>query len=211
MKIALGLHVAEAIWPEIYFNHLSCMSKMARKHDLVLCGTSRLKVASARNRIVDVAIKEGCSHILFIDSDHILPDDILDLLVESADAAMVSGLICKRKFPFEAVAFKFLPGGDFDEIIVKERKKIIEVDGCAMGCTLINLEHIQTLEKPYFYDAKMRSDLNIAVNFKARGLKILIDTRISIGHLGDAPVITPENADSLRRQCVDDLLGIEDE
>lgn len=211
MKIALGLHVAEAILPEVYFNHLHTMSKMARKHDLVLCGTSRIKVAPARNRIADQAIKEGCSHILFIDSDHILPDDMLDLLIESADAAMVSGLICKRQFPFEAVAFKFLPDGDFDEILIKERGKIIEVDGCAMGCTLVNLEHMQTLEKPYFYDARMRSDLNIAVNFRARGFKILIDARVSIGHLGDAPIITPENADGLRAQCVQDLLRISDE
>ena len=211
MKIALGLHVAEAILPEVYFNHLSCMSKMAKKHDLVLCGTSRTKVASARNRIVDAAIREKCSHVLFIDSDHILPDNMLDLLTESADAAMVSGLICKRKFPFEAVAFKFLPDGDFDEIIVKDRKKIIDVDGCAMGCTLMNLDHVKTLEKPYFYDARMRSDMNIAVNLKMNGFKILIDTRISIGHLGDAPIITPDNADILRQECIKNLLKAHDE
>ncbi len=209
MKIALGTHVAEAILPEIYFNHLSCLSKMAKKHDLVLCGIARTKVASARNRIVEAAMDQKCSHILFLDSDHIVPDNMLDLLVESADAAMVSGLICKRLFPFDTVAFKFLPDGDLDEVIINERKKVIKVDACAMGCTLMNIECLHALNQPYFYDAKLRSDLNIAINFAQKGFKILLDTRVQMGHLGDAPIVTPDNADWMRKRCIE--LGLKDE
>lgn len=210
MKIALGIHVSEAVLPKIYFNHLSTVAVWAKKHDLVLAGTERTKVASARNKIVDAAVKQECSHVLFLDADHIVPDNMLDLLVENADAAMVSGLVCKRLFPFDTVAFKFLPGDELEQIVIAERGRVLEVDACAMGCTLVNLEEIKKLRKPYFVDRSMRSDLNLCVAFRKAGCKVLIDTRIGIGHLGEAPVITPENADEIREQYINVVLKDKD-
>lgn len=205
MRIALGIHIEGVVLPRVYLNHVSVMLKWAKTHDLVLCGTTRTKVASARNRIVDSAIEQDCSHVLFIDIDHILPDNMLDLLVENADAAMVSGLVCKRQFPYDAVAFNFLPDKSLDETIVKERGEVIERDACAMGCTLVNLEMIRKLNKPYFFDARLRSDLNLCLSFRNQGFRILIDTRVEIGHLGDEPIITPTNAEMLRKVYLEAL------
>ena len=206
MKIAVGAHVGEALPPPIYFNHCSVIAKWAKKYDLTMIGTWRQKVASARNTIVDAAIKAGCNNLLLIDSDHLLPDDLLDCLVENADAAIVSGLICKRYFPFETVAFKYTDDGEIHQCIVGARGKVIEVDACAMGCTLINLDILKKLfedrklNKPFFYDAHFRSDMNFCMNLRKLGERVLLDTRVDIGHLGDPPVITPSNAQGARER-----------
>ena len=208
MKIAVGAHVGEAIPPPIYFNHCSAIARWARKYDLMMLGTWRQKVAKARNTIVDAAMDQGCSNLLLIDSDHLLPDDLLDCLVENADAAVVSGLVCKRYFPFETVAFKFTDDNEVHQCIVGARGKVIEVDVCAMGATLINLDILKSLHesgklsKPFFYDAKFRSDMNICMNLRRLGQRILLDTRVDIGHLGDPPVITPSNAQEARERYV---------
>lgn len=209
MKIALGIHVGEALLPPIYFNHLSVIASWAKKYDLLLLGTWRQKVANARNTIVDQAMKNACSHVFFMDSDHLFSDDLLDLLVENADAAMISGLICKRYYPYETVAFMNTSDGVIQQCIVDARDKIIEVDACAMGCTLINLDILSALfnekkiKKPFFYDDHFRSDMNFCTSLRKCGQKVLIDTRTAIGHLGDPPVITPKNAQAHRENYVD--------
>lgn len=205
MKIALGVHLAEAVLPQVYLNHIGAIAKWAQSYDLTLIGTYRAKVAAARNSIVDRAIKDKYSHVFFLDSDHIVSDDLLDLLAESADAAMVSGLICKRIFPFECVAFKCLPNGDLTQIVVSERKKVIPVDACAMGCTLVNLKHIKKLKKPYFFDARYRSDINLCLAFRAIDCKIMIDTRAEIGHLAEPVIVRPNMAEALRVKCIEEM------
>lgn len=208
MKIAVGAHIGEAISPQIYFNHSSVIALWAKKYDLTMVGTWRQKVASARNTIVDAAIGQGCNNLLLIDSDHLLPDDLLDCLVENADAAVVSGLICKRYFPYETVAFKFTSDTEIHQCMVTARGKVIEVDVCAMGCTLINLDILKSLyenkklEKPFFYDEHFRSDMNFCMNLRKAGQRILLDTRVDIGHLGDPPVIMPSNAQEARERYV---------
>lgn len=209
MKIAVGAHVGEAIPPPIYFNHCSVIALWAKKYDLTMIGTWRQKVAKARCAIVDAAIGAGCSNLLLLDSDHLLPDEALDLLVENADAAVVSGLVCKRYFPFETVAFQFTDDREIHQCIVGARDKVLEVGVCAMGCTLVNLDILKSLyenkklNKPFFYDAHFRSDMNFCMNLKKLGQRILLDTRIDIGHLGDPPVITPSNAQANRERYIE--------
>ena len=205
MKIALGIHLAEAVLPQVYLNHIGAIARWARSYDLTLIGTYRAKVAAARNSIVDRAIKDGYSHIFFLDSDHIISDDLLDLLVESADAAMVSGLICKRIFPFDCVGFKCIEGGDLTQIVIHERDIVKPVDACAMGCTLVNLEEIKKLKKPYFFDARFRSDINLCLSFRAIDCKVLLDTRAEVGHLGEPVVVRPSMAERLRIRCLEEM------
>jgi len=198
MRIAIGTHLSEAVLPQVYFNHIGVIARWAKQYDLVMTGTHRTKVAAARNRIIDAALAERCDHVLFIDSDHLLPDNMLDCLTENAAAAMVSGLVCKRLFPYDTVAFKLLPDGQLQQIVVNARGKVIEVDGCAMGCTLINLDLIKQLERPYFRDRFFRSDLGLCLAFRRKGMKVLLDTRVEIGHLSDPLIITPGNAERVR-------------
>lgn len=210
MKIALGIHLAEGVLPQVYLNHIGAVAQWSKKHDITLIGTYRAKVASARNSIVEKAIETKHSHVFFLDSDHIVSDDLLDLLVESADAAMVSGLICKRVFPFETVAFRFMENRELMLVIIKERDRVVPVDACAMGCTLINLEHLKKLQRPYFFDSEFRSDINLCLAFRALDLSVCIDTRAEVGHLAEAVIIRPSQAQALRERVIAERLACQE-
>ena len=206
-KIGVCIHVSEAILPAAYFNHIGAIQYWSKKYPIMIFGVQRFKVASARKVLVEDAIKNECTHVLFLDSDHIVADNMLELLMENADAAMVSGLICKRKHPYSVVAFMDCPDGDIADAHLKQNTGVHDVATCAMGCTLINLEQLQKLQKPWWFDAHFRSDINIGMKFKKElGAKILVDTRVVVGHIGDPPVIFPGHVDTIRAYEIRELM-----
>lgn len=210
LKIAIGIHGEEVVRTKVYFNHITMIAGWTRQYEnIFLIGTEKQKVASARNVIVRGALKEGCTHWLSLDTDHEVRPDLLPLLLENADAAMVSGIIPKRAFPFSIVAFKKAPfSPDPISLLLHPNTGVKEVDGCAMGCTLINLEKLQQLPKPYFYDtADRRSDLNLCHDLRARGERILVDTRAMAGHSPLPRTIWPDDAQELRELSVRFMLS----
>lgn len=206
-KIGVCIHVSEAITPAAYFNHIGAIQYWSNKYPVVVLGIQRFKVAMARKRLCDEAIKNGCTHALFLDSDHIVADNMLEVLMENKDAAMVSGLICKRLHPYTIVAFILTNEGDLVDSHLKPNTGVHEVAVCAMGCTLINLELIQKLKKPWWHDEHFRSDINLGLKFQNElGAKILVDTRVVTGHLGDPPVIFPGHVDTIRAYGIRELM-----
>lgn len=199
--IGIGLPVAEVIHPTVYFNHLAAVASWKSRYKLLLLGTHKMKITKAREHITTQAIRMGCSHLLFLDSDHIVPDNMLNLLMENKKAAMVSGLICKRAFPYEQVAFKYDKNKRLQACMTNEATKIYSVDACAMGCTLINLQLLQLINKPYFANGHFRHDINLCLRLRNEiGAKILVDTRVTVGHMGEPEIIYPNNAQLLRER-----------
>ncbi len=210
MKLAVGMHICEAVLSPIYFNHLSVIYAWAKKHDFMFIGVQRMKVAAARERIIEEALKADCTHLFFMDADHIMADNTLDLLCEHADTTMVSGLICKRCYPFETVAFKFVSDMKHELVAaqLKVNGKLYEVDACPFGCNLLNLERIRELESPYFFDGKFRSDISMCLRIREELIeKIYVDSRVLVGHLGDAPVVFPHTAQGMRESYIETMVG----
>ena len=200
-KIAIAVPVADMVQPLAYFNHIHCFSEWSKKYNTIFLGLSGTKITAARNILTTQAIAADASHILFIDSDHIMPVDMLDKLIENADSAMVSGLICKRGYPYETVVFKFNKAAQLKQVMVEANGDILEVDACAMGCTLINLRKLSALNTPYFTDGHFRHDLNLCMKFKSElGASIKVDTRIEVGHLCNPTIVYPSNANLLRQR-----------
>lgn len=201
MRVCIGVHSTEVVLTEIYLNHMAMAARWAKACEIVIIGTEKVKNAKARNVIAEEAIKQECTHWLALDTDHLVRENLLPLLLEHKDAAMVSGLICKRAFPFSIVGFKSPKGQKrLVPIYLEPNTGVREVDGCAMGCTLINLKLLQELEKPWFFDLKTkRSDLNLCKAFREKGHPIYIDTRAIVGHVVNAPVIWPDQATSMRK------------
>lgn len=206
-KIGVCIHVSEAILPAAYFNHIGAIRYWSKKHAIMLFGVQRFKVCSARKALTDEAIEKGCTHAFFLDSDHIVPLNILDLLMENADAAMVSSLIVKRAHPYNVVAFIAGPNGEILDAHIKQNTGVHEAAVCAMGCTLINLELLQKLKKPYWHDRYFRSDVNIGLKFRNElGAKVLVDSRVVTGHMGEPPVIFPGHVDTIRAYNIKELI-----
>jgi len=201
IKIGIGLHTTENVPALTYFSHLTELLSWSRSMPDVsfgFAGVSNLKVALARERIVTVLNENECDYWLSLDSDHILHPNLLPLLWESRDAAMVSGLIHRRIWPHSTVAFKNYDG-KLQEIHLRPNTGVHEVDACAFGCTLVNLKLLRELQAPYFRDNERgRSDLNLCRAFREAGHSLRVDTRVTVGHLLPPAVIWPEAVDDYR-------------
>ncbi len=203
MRIAICIHVFDTVDFDVYFNHMYLAGSWGKKYDLVFIGKKGLHAAQARNQILDKCLLEKCTHAFFLDGDHLIGENALDYLVECADEAMVSGLICKKGEQYQQVAWEVheVEGKDnFFQVTLPLDGRVYEVSTCAFGCTLINLEKIQKLKKPWFRDTcfegvNIRSDINLCKMFRDIGEKMFIDTRVLVGHLGQRRIVYPQSAE----------------
>ncbi len=230
-KIALCVHAFSGIDFKVYFNHLYCMSTWSKKYDLVYCGKKGLDAATARNSLVARAEEHDCTHMLFIDADHLMPVEALDCFMEIVgatslenDEAMVSGLVCKRGEGFQQVGFQKI-GAAYSPVTLPLDGKVYQVAICAFGCTLINMRKLQKLRKPYFRDIcrqtpngelyNFRSDIILCESFADIGERCWIDTRVLVGHHGIDEEVWPQNArqfamlEELQRDCTKLQKGME--
>lgn len=213
--IGICVHSYDKVHFEEYFNHLWCIAHWAQKYNLVFIGKPGLDAATARNTIIDRAVDLKCTHVLFMDEDHFFPKETLDCLYEAATedspAAMVSGLVCKKGDGHQQVCWEIKDtkdGPQYYAVTLPLDSKTYQVHVCAFGCTLINIESIRKLKKPYFRDScepgldgvplNIRSDVNLCLAFKEIGEKVFVDTRVLIGHdTGTGVVVYPQNSNQI--------------
>ena len=201
-RVALCTHVFNHIDFDTYFNHLFCMSSWSKKFELTLIGKCGLDAATARNGIVDSAIAAKCSHLFFIDGDHLFHESALDCLWENRDAAMVSGLVCKKGEGFSQICWNVNDKMQYMSLQLPLDGRCYEVHVCAFGCTLINVAKLMKLKKPYFRDTcadgiNIRSDINLCNAFREAGEQIFVDTRVLVGHLGIPSIVYPQSSETL--------------
>jgi len=201
LKIAICTHAFNFVDYDVYLNHLWCIAEWSRKYDLKFLGKKGLDAATARNAIIDMAIREKCEYAFVMDADHLFPLEALDILLEHKDEAMVSGLVCKKGENFQQVGW-VMKDGKYYGVMLPIDGKAYDVGVCAFGCTLINLAKIQKLKKPYFRDTyddatktNVRSDVNLSHMFRDIGEKVWIDTKLLVGHTGMESVVYPQNAE----------------
>jgi len=209
-RIALCTHGFNFIDFSVHYNHMLCMMKWTQEgYDLALAGRKGLDSARARNEIADKVIEAECTHMLFMDADHYFPSNALPLLMESAEQAIVSGLVCKKGEGFPQVVW-MVQGSGAGRKYVPWRLPLdgttVEVGACAFGCTLVNVEKLMKLDKPYFRDVcegaegiepnNVRSDIVICNRFREElKERVFVDTRVLVGHEGYATIVYPQNAE----------------
>lgn len=205
--IALAMHVFNHIDFDIYFNHMYCMREWSQKYDLIVMGKKGLDAATAREAMMNRAIENNCSHIIFLDGDHLVPKDMIDILWQSKGDAMVSGLVCKKGEDMQQVGWGTTTDGRYIDLDLPLTGQTYEVGVCAFGCTMINVDKAKKLVKPIFRDTctldangnltNIRSDVNICNAFREAGERVMIDTRILVGHHGISIPVYPQNAENL--------------
>ncbi len=201
-KIAVAVHTYGHIDPAVYANHVGVFSVWAKKFQTMFLHIDGVKVSEGRNLLVERAMEEACTHILFLDSDHLVDDNLLPCLLGNTIATVVSGLIVRRDGKNSQVGFLQRDDGYFHNIVLPTDGLSYSVAACAFGCTLIDLSIFKSIEKPYFKDSlvrdskgelrQQRSDMEFCREVKALGKDIRIDTRVRVGHVGRKPIHYPE-------------------
>jgi hypothetical protein len=163
--------------------------------------TSMPCVDALRNAALEQAMRDGFTHVVFLDADMIFPDDLFARLLRHIPrGAVVSGFYTQRRMPYGPVALRegrLHASGLYRQYRVDADYADVDADGLraeevvGMGCALIPLAIVQALgPRPWFeYRANedgwpmISEDVPFCEKVRAAGFPILLDPSIRCGHL----------------------------
>lgn len=124
--------------PPINYNH----------NTLIIFGKP---VADARNQICEEAVKGGHKYVFFWGDDVVPPPNVIKLFVyrmeHHKELGVVGGVYCSKSDPPAPLVFRGNGRGSYWDWKVGEYFKIT---GIGMDCTLIRVEALKKLSKPWF-------------------------------------------------------------
>jgi len=214
MKTAIGIPSIGDIPGECFSSHIiACLQ--ASKHGEIVLITPRnvMPHSRARELIITEALWSGCDYLWFIDADTSAPKDAFNKLLDALqdeDVAMSSGYYVMRGYPFVTTWCKErLDTGSVEKLqLVGPCDKVVNIDGCGLGCALIDLKWIRGhLKEPFF---QMTPDETLPTGFlweDAFFCKSIKDVSgivkgvadVVCTHYGDREAYTPESADDYRK------------
>ena len=150
-------------------------------------------IANQRAELSLDAMREGCTHILFIDSDMRFPQDMIGRLLKH-DLDIVATNCARRRMPTGPTAQLYKENGERELVwTMPESTGLQEVGSVGMGVMLIKANVFEALAEPWFetpwrVDKRgyVGEDVFFCQKAAAAGFKIWIDHDVSkeIGHIG---------------------------
>lgn len=180
--------------PAVYKEWVHYLNRMERPYPYVHFFMNHPNLPTARNDLVDMALKEGCTHILWLDADIEMPSKGIERLI-SYDKELI-GYICYRKYyPYEPNIYKN------GKVLTKFKKGLIEVDAIGTGCLMVKIEVFEKIKDTEGYNAMrgtyfrfqedrivkrkvLGEDLTFCLLARNAGYKIYADTKSPCIHWG---------------------------
>ena len=176
------------------------------KYEFNFTSVGRVLTPLARERLTEYAVDGGCDLILMVDDDMVVPLDLFECLHKTmveTNADIVAPLAFMRVAPHFPVIYRLREGYDgithkpyYEREIVRNYPKdsVVECDAVGFGAALIKLDMVKRMKKPWFMSTTSHGeDIWFCRCAKEEaGAKIVMDTRIKLGHLGNPPLITEE-------------------
>lgn len=146
----------------------------------------------ARDKLACKVINEGFTHILFIDSDMVFDESIVETMRFSGKE-FICGAFQSRRPPYGPCIYSRL----------KPLEKIREyglqpfrIDGCGMACTMISAEILKEVQSRYgtcfspeIHDGvKYGEDLAFCWRVKEIGKEMWCDPTARVGHIAHVPI-----------------------
>ena len=160
----------------------------AAGHIVATCDHYGALVAKNRNRGAVAALDAKAKWLLFLDDDMVLPPDtILRLMAHDVDA--VAGMAVSRQPPF-ITCFFTMEGTKHKSILEWPENTLMQIDAVGAACLLVRATVFEKLTKPFFAepplgDDVMGEDMYFCLQLRDKGVKIHLDTSLSVGHVGD--------------------------
>lgn len=149
-----------------------------------------------RNNIVEQALRDEMTHLIFMDTDQVYPEDTIEKLL-SHDLDIVGGVVHRRYPPFDAILYR----GELHKYTHVPDEEcysgdLIEIEATGTGCMCIKTDVFKKVEPPWFkYGAnegrKVGEDIYFCNKVRQAGLKIYADTSVQIDHMATVAVNRP--------------------
>jgi hypothetical protein len=144
------------------------------------------------------ALRQNCTHLLFIDDDMTFPEDTLDKLIEH-DKDIVGVWSFSRTLPLSPTIMflegeNYLPQDKMTDEQLKRKTEVFECFAVGMGVCLIDMRLFKEdkLGKPWFNfkvselgKVDVGEDAWFCAQAKRAGYSVWCDPKLSIGHIGD--------------------------
>lgn len=185
MKIAIGLLSNRGFKPQTVESLLNLSVPYEK---LVIMATQGYTISENRNYIAAQAIKNECTHLLFIDDDMVFPPDTLERLL--ADNKEIVGVVAHSRMESENTTVILEDGHILKNDAIP--KELFKCQHIGTGVMLIDLRVFQKIQRPWF-DTKahetgwtmMGEDAWFCKRARNAGYEIWCDPLLSIGHIGD--------------------------
>jgi len=192
-KIFVGMPVYNSVPAVCMGKFVGFFLRAAKAHNAIVDIVDSVGVDLARNFIVEHFLKSDASHLLFIDSDMLLPADLLErLLAHNKD--VVSALYFGRTQP--EPMFRVKKGGKYSALLNFPKNTLFKADSVGLGACLIKRTVIEKVseslgqEEPMFkftYSGKAEivgEDTGFCEKAIEAGFKIFVDTGLEVKHFG---------------------------
>lgn len=185
-KVLIGLSTGEFIRRADFLPSFMGIIRPDNSLSMSIHGQSPAK---SRNMIIDEAAKNGCTHILFLDDDMIVPPDTLMKLL-AHDKDIVSALYLLRTFPHYPAAFdEAYDNGKCKYLFLNNQKpELTPVANLGLGCVLIKTEMFSHLTPPYVRLGEIEKDgwcddIGFFNRCREAGYEIYCDLNAPVGHM----------------------------
>lgn len=139
-------------------------------------------IVSNRTFLVNAAIKDGATHILFVDADMLFPYDVIPKLL-AHKKEIVGVKYKKRELP---VKWLYKPQGEESET------ELFKVDHVGTGLLLIDLSVFSKLKGAWFNFGRdsqgqlvLGEDVWFCNTARDAGYDVWVDPTIQVGHIGE--------------------------
>ena len=158
-------------------------------HVEIIVGTL---VYLARNRLACKCINEGFTHLLFLDSDMVFHETLVEDLTDWGKD-FVCGAFVSRRPKYNACVYKKLKPL---ESVTEWGMEPFRVEGCGMACTMISAEVLKDVQTKYGNCFTPTDDYGEDLAFcwraKTVGHELWCEPTARIGHIALVPVYPGE-------------------
>ena len=186
IRLAVGIPCSFPTVPFSFFRSFVMMEKP----DYVLITKTNGPVDVLRNDIVEKALAEDATHLIFMDVDQIYPVNTINRLL-SHNLPIVGASISRRYPPFDKIILRVNKDQNgYDSVEDWEEGSLLECDATGTGCILYDMDVFRKLDQPWFQFIKdeetgmtIGEDIYLCQRLKDIGYKIFVDTTVEVGHL----------------------------
>lgn len=176
----------------MHYQFVECLTKLVKRldedgieYDIAYQGATLVYVG--RDKLAQKAMNECYTHMLWLDSDMIFTEDLLDDLMFS-DKPFVTGIAHSRRAPHVSCVFKEIwPKVDRWEGC-EYPSNTFRIGGCGFACVLIETEIVRNVYNKngtaFFPMRELGEDLAFCKRATEMGYEIWAEPCVHLGHIG---------------------------
>lgn len=195
----------------MHYQFVECLTKLVKRldedgidYDIAYQGATLVYVG--RDKLANKAMNECFTHMLWLDSDMIFTEDLLDDLMYSGKP-FVTGIAHSRRAPHVSCIFKEIwPKVDRWEGC-EYPIQAFRIGGCGFACVLIETEIVRNVYNKngtaFFPMRELGEDLAFCKRATDMGYEIWAEPSVKLGHIGHI-TIYPEYEELYRSSIYGD-------